>query len=418
MKVLWFSNTPANSDEYFSRELKGTGGWLKALDQSMQNNVELHIAFYHDQDIQEFQYKKTHYHPIFKEKKGLLSKYLDMRFSKVVFREDVGKYLDIIDRVRPDLIHVHGTENPFGYIQEYVDFPVCISIQGNITVCFHRFFSGLERRYLKYSSKIIKTISGIQEFKIAYNKFSKMQIREQEILQKCKYIFGRTEWDYQITRILAPKSEYFYVGEVLREGFYSKSWEYNADRRFVVFTTSGNTFYKGFESLCFALELLIDSNNLDLEWRVAGVSENDGIVQAVKKKLGSHYPKKGLRLLGRLNEDELIDQLLDASIYVMPSHIENSPNNLCEAMILGMPCIATYVGGTGSLLEHGKEGLLIQDGDPWALAGAVLELLRNPGNSVKMGAFAKKKAIARHNKTKIINDLQKVYSEILSKKRK
>jgi len=414
MRILWFSNTPANADEYFNNELKGTGGWLKALDKSLQKHVELHIAFYYDQDVKDFQYKKTYYHPIFRGKKGLLAKYLGKRLSKIVFREDVEKYLNIIDKVKPDLIHIHGTENPFGYVQDFVDIPVCISIQGNITVYYHKFFSGLEKRYLKYSSNVIKKITGIQEFKIEYNNFSKMQKREQEILQKCRYILGRTGWDHQITRILAPKSEYFYTGEILREGFYNNSWKHYDDRPFTIFTTSGNSFYKGFETLCSSLKLLIDSNDLNFEWRVAGVSENDSIVKVIKKKLGSHYPKKGLCLLGRLNGNELIDQLLDSSIYVMPSHIENSPNNLCEAMILGLPCIATYAGGTSSLMEHGKDGLLIQDGDPWSMAGGVLELFHNTEKAVKMGATARKKAILRHDRQKIITDLQVAYFKILN----
>jgi len=45
MKVLWFANTPCNADEYFNTELKGTGGWLKALDRELQNHVDLHVAF-------------------------------------------------------------------------------------------------------------------------------------------------------------------------------------------------------------------------------------------------------------------------------------------------------------------------------------------------------------------------------------
>ena len=61
MKVLWFSNTPANSDEYFNNELSGTGGWLKSLDRSIQKKVDLHIAFYHSQNIGSFRYGKTQY---------------------------------------------------------------------------------------------------------------------------------------------------------------------------------------------------------------------------------------------------------------------------------------------------------------------------------------------------------------------
>jgi len=58
MKVLWFSNTQANADEYFNSTLKCSGGWLKSLDQSLQNHVDLHVVFYKN-NLQRFVYKKT-----------------------------------------------------------------------------------------------------------------------------------------------------------------------------------------------------------------------------------------------------------------------------------------------------------------------------------------------------------------------
>jgi len=109
---------------------------------------------------------------------------------------------------------------------------------------------------------------------------------------------------------------------------------------------------------------LIESGFTNFEWRVAGISNNDLIVKVVKKFLKSLYPKSNLILLGKLSELELINNLLNSNLYVMPSHIENSPNNLCEAMMLGMPCIATCVGGTASLINNNDDGVLIQDGDP------------------------------------------------------
>jgi glycosyltransferase involved in cell wall biosynthesis len=113
-----------------------------------------------------------------------------------------------------------------------------------------------------------------------------------------------------------------------------------------------------------------------------------------------------------LNERELIEKLKEAHIYIMPSHIENSSNSLCEAMILGMPCIATYAGGTGSILKDGEEGILIQDGDPWAMAGAILELYRNKELSIKYGINARNRALKRHDKNKIVNDLLEIYKNI------
>jgi glycosyltransferase involved in cell wall biosynthesis len=99
-------------------------------------------------------------------------------------------------------------------------------------------------------------------------------------------------------------------------------------------------------------------------------------------------------------------------MYVMASHIENSSNSLCEAMILGMPCIATYAGGTASLLKDNEDGILIQDGDPWSLSGAILELYNNPQKAVDYGKNARNKALIRHDKERIATDLLAIYRTI------
>ena len=106
--------------------------------------------------------------------------------------------------------------------------------------------------------------------------------------------------------------------------------------------------------------------------------------------------------------------MLEADIYVMPSHIENSPNSLCEAMIIGMPCITTLAGGTPSLLKDKEEGLVIQDGDPWSMAGAILELHHNPEIAFTYGRNARKRALKRHDPDKIVDELLDIYREIVN----
>jgi glycosyltransferase involved in cell wall biosynthesis len=105
--------------------------------------------------------------------------------------------------------------------------------------------------------------------------------------------------------------------------------------------------------------------------------------------------------------------MLNAHIYVMPSHIENSPNNLCEAMILGMPCIATFAGGTGSILQDGVDGILVQDGDPWAMAGAIIELINSPERLVFYAKNARTKALKRHDISNTVNQYLTIYTKIL-----
>ena len=51
------------------------------------------------------------------------------------------------------------------------------------------------------------------------------------------------------------------------------------------------------------------------------------------------------------------DRFLKSHMYLCPSAIENSPNSLGEAMLLGVPCVAADVGGISSIFENGKDGI-------------------------------------------------------------
>jgi glycosyltransferase involved in cell wall biosynthesis len=415
MKVLWFSNTPANSDDFLEKELRGTGGWLKTLDALLQEKVDLHVAFYSAESLDNFRYLNTSYHPILKDSRNFIDKVIERFWTRVWFREDVDKYLKIINDVKPDIIHIHGTELPFGYIQEITKVPVVISIQGNITVYKHKYFSGIEKRNINWFYNLVQRVFQNNSFLKSYQYFKKWEFGEQEILKECKYIIGRTDWDYRVTRILAPKSSYFYVSEILRASFYKSNELPINQNKLVISTTNGNSLYKGFETLCYAISILNNTNSQNFEWRVAGIKETDPIVKVVRRKLGKNYPNKNLVLMGSMNESQLVSSLLETSIYVMPSHIENSPNNLSEAMLLGIPCIATFAGGTGSLIENNQDGILIQDGDPWALAGAIIELKANYQKAQEMGSRGRLKAMKRHNSGIIIEDLLNVYKYIVER---
>jgi glycosyltransferase involved in cell wall biosynthesis len=104
---------------------------------------------------------------------------------------------------------------------------------------------------------------------------------------------------------------------------------------------------------------------------------------------------------------------LKSNVFVHPSHMDNSPNSVQEAMLIGMPVVATYAGGIPSLLENNKEGLLVQDGDPYALAGALFHLYKDKDFACKLGANARKRGLIRQDKNKILNNLLDVYETII-----
>jgi glycosyltransferase involved in cell wall biosynthesis len=271
---------------------------------------------------------------------------------------------------------------------------------------------GIEKKYksIKQYWPISKLL--VNNYTIDKNKFNYKAKREQNHLLNCKYVIGRTAWDYRITRVLAPKSKYYHNDEIIRGGFYVKKWDIHRNDSLTIHSTTGPAFYKGFETICQTISIL-NRLGINHEWRIAGLKENDLIVRIVRKKLKGLYPQNGLVFLGRLNEAELITKMLEANIFVMASHIENSPNNLCEAMLLGMPCIATFAGGTASLLDDGKEGTLIQSGDPWVMAGSIIELYSSLDLQLKYSENARLRALLRHNPLKISKELEEIYEKII-----
>jgi glycosyltransferase involved in cell wall biosynthesis len=291
-----------------------------------------------------------------------------------------------------------------------------VSIQGNITVYKHKYFTGIETKYVKRLARQANIVSSLlfgNQFRNIYNSFNTQYKNEQCYLAKCKNIIGRTEWDKRLSIILSPNSKYYHNDEILRDSFYTKEWIPNKNSTVIIHTTTGESLYKGLETICYSLYLLNQTGH-NVEWRVAGIGDNDLIVSLIKRKLKKEFPSKGLVFLGSLNESQLVRKMLEANIYVMPSHIENSPNSLCEAMILGMPCISTFAGGTGSLLHDKEDGILIQDGDPWAMAGAIMELFCDFDRAAIYGHTARQKALSRHSKEKVVRELIHIYEKIIN----
>jgi len=398
LRVLWFSNSPGNSIEYLREKFVGSS-WISALDKSIQDKVDLHVAFYYPKTSASFKYGATTYHPI-GQKNWKLHVLLRILLRIGIYKRDLPRYLKIIDEIKPDIIHIHGTENPFGGIINSTSIPIVISIQGCLTV--------IERKFLgSFSSEELH--NQLPNFKLSIPqlllKKSYIRIRrdmkelsktERWVLKNARYVIGRTTWDRRILSVLSPYSTYYHCEEIIREAFYKTKSEFKNNNRLVIHSTIKNVPYKGFLTICEALSELNQYVGINVEWRIAGILPTDDIVKISRRKLRDKFPS-GLVFLGSLVENELVETLIEANIFVMPSHIENSSNSLCEAMLLGIPIIATYAGGTPSLIHDGLEGILVQDGDPWAMAGAILELANNPEMAITYGRNARNRALIRHN---------------------
>jgi glycosyltransferase involved in cell wall biosynthesis len=98
--------------------------------------------------------------------------------------------------------------------------------------------------------------------------------------------------------------------------------------------------------------------------------------------------------LGHVSHEEVLRHIEGAACLVLPSRTEAFSNVILEAMSLGVPVIATRVGGNPDLVRDGENGLLVPPGDPPALARAIREMLGSETRRLELGRCAH--AMAQH----------------------
>lgn len=417
MKVLWFTNTPSMAAEFLHVTSNG-GGWIESLEKqfSKKNEIQLGIAFpYGTQEAKSFVIGTNSYFsfPVI-EDHGKFRKFINRWKHSIEPESVVYQYLDIVKVFQPDLIHIFGTESAYGLMVPYLKIPVIIQIQGNLTVVSKKWFSGvsfIQILRFSYFNNVIRAL-GIWHY---YFKFAKCALREQKIFDNGKYFIGRTDWDRRIAKVLSDDSLYFHCDELLRDIFYETRWTDQANSKLVFYSTLAHHTYKGLEAILETAAILKNKINTEFEWQIAGINGKEEIIRIIEKSYKLRFIDHNINFKGNITAEELASGLLQASIYIHPSHIENSPNSVCEAMLIGMPVIATYAGGIPSMILDKKEGILVQDGDQYAMAGAILELIEDRNYAVELGKNARVRAMNRHNPEKVLNKILEIYSTVVLK---
>lgn len=412
MRVLWVSQVPpaALARSHAGQESLWTGSWIPALERLMRDHpaIDLHIAALTPADDVVVDAGVT-YHGVGIKQRSRVQRLRDNWGVGQRALEETSRMLKLVDDVRPDVIHVHGTEHGFSNLVLGSRIPCLLSMQGLLTV-----YERMSTRELNvWPEAWLGDVSGLLKAHTPLHQRHEMRIRslrERHILAAAAYLGGRTEWDRMVASILAPQATYFHCGEALRPQFYEAAWGGVHEGAPIVYSTIGPASYKGVETLIEATALAARRGHV-IRLRLAGISEDflsGRAARRIARRLGI---SSRVSLLGRLTASEIVEELEQCSAYVCPSHIENSPNGLCEALMMGVPCVATAVGGVPSLVSR-QECWLLQDGDPWHMAAAMSEILEQPETAVERGIRAKLRAHERHDRASVRAGLIGVYEAI------
>jgi glycosyltransferase involved in cell wall biosynthesis len=159
---------------------------------------------------------------------------------------------------------------------------------------------------------------------------------------------------------------------------------------------------------------LLEAVALLREWRPAVRLElaGDGDVDAVVRR--AHALGIGERVLvrGWCTPAECRRIVGRAGIFVLPSYAEGLPMSLLEAMGAGCAVVATRVGGIPDVVREGTHGLLVEPGEPVALAAAMARLLGDRALAERLGNAARAAVARGHSPAAAVQRLGRIYSDL------
>ncbi len=139
-------------------------------------------------------------------------------------------------------------------------------------------------------------------------------------------------------------------------------------------------------------------------WIAGGV---DGPWGSYAEELKAASQGLPVRWLGNVTA---IDTFLrDLDLFVMISEPAGCPNAILEAMSVGVPVIATDVGGAGEMVLHGECGLIVPPRSPDAMASAIAELLSSPEQRARYGASARARALSTYSVDRMADDYERLF---------
>jgi glycosyltransferase involved in cell wall biosynthesis len=157
---------------------------------------------------------------------------------------------------------------------------------------------------------------------------------------------------------------------------------------------------------------LIRERAPDARLAVAGDGPERDALHALARELGLG---DSVRFLGPLPPGEMPARYDAADVYLNGSDLDNMPLSIIEAFTAGLPVVTTDAGGIPYVVRHEENGLLVQRGDPRAMADAALRLLADPELAVRLADAARREALARYAWPAVRDEWERLYLDLAAR---
>ncbi|MBL7768538.1 MAG: glycosyltransferase family 4 protein [Flavipsychrobacter sp.] len=389
MKIIWTVNIPLSAikKKYAGLE-NNRGHWIQNMisDLNLPDKYELHIVHFNTK-VNSYSYVKEGnvvFH-VFKQRKW---SFLDN------YKLEINALIEFVNKINPEIIHIHGTENFYGLIAQDrgLASKIIISIQGIRYKIWQKYFIDFnEFSLLKYS---IRSFT-LQSFLLSYLSWRIGVKNENTILKFCNNYFTRTQFDRAavlsknaLANILISDDH-----RKIRTVFEKNQWLLSESNktRFVSIVSSSP-----FKGIFFLLDIVARVKMVFPDFHLSVVGK---LEPPYLSKIGNLLKKLNIEgsvtLTGALDESRLLQVFKESRGFLFASYADNSSNSLQEALLFGMPSIAFFSGGNGTLIQNNKTGLLCPEGDSEYFSSLIVELIENDKKCNEFSTNARNEMIAK-----------------------
>lgn len=418
MRVLWLCNiviVPIAIKLGLPQNVGG--GWLEGLADKLKNQQDIELLICAPDIIDRKERRvwgNVSYYGFHKDMTNAI-KYDNIMESN---------FRDVISDFKPDIVHIFGTEylhslemiKAFGKPDKTL-----LNIQGLVSICAEHYTSGLPGRIYNQSTLYDLLRGNLRKQRENLRTRGNYEV---EAIRSVNNLVGRTEWDRACTCQINPGATYYLCNEILRDIFYQYAWNIQNIRRHSIFMRQSANPIKGLHFVLRALAQvklrfpdvkLYVAGNMNLEKKtfkskLKMTSYERYLCELIKEyKLAEH-----IVWLDQLNEQQMCERYLQSHVFASASTIENESNTLSEAKLLGVPCVASYVGGVTSRIQHGVDGFLYQHDAPYMLSYYICKIFSEDELAMSLSQNATEKAKVILDRSVNLSKMREIYDTVLN----